>query len=120
MAFRSGDNIYQTSADIYSDNGVSYETVVEFSDLDFKANTALKQIHSFDIAQVGKCTAQFTVGIENTTTTHAVSVVGDFRDRGMVALPLVATHVQPRFVNDDDQFWELNLVNITFNPMGIL
>jgi hypothetical protein len=38
----------------------------------------------------------------------------------MVALPLVATHVQPKFINDDDQFWELNLVNITFNPMGIL
>jgi hypothetical protein len=120
VVFKSGTSIYITSASVYSDNGVNYETVVEFSDLDFKANTALKQVHSFDIAQVGNCTAEFTVGIENKTTTHAVSVVGDFRDRGMIALPLVATHVQPKFTNNDDQFWELNLVNITFNPMGIL
>ena len=120
VVFKSGTSVYQTSASVYSDAGVNYETVVEFSDLDFKNNTALKQIHSFDISQVGNCTAQFTVGIEKKTTTHSVSVVGDFRDRGMVALPLVATHIQPKFTNTDDQFWELNLVNITFNPMGIL
>jgi hypothetical protein len=120
VAFKSGTSVYQTSSSVYSDNGTNYETLVEFSELDFKANTALKQIHAFDISQVGDCTAQFDVGIESQTTTHSIAVSGDFRDRGMVALPIVATHVQPKFINNNDQFWELNLVNITFDSMGIL
>lgn len=120
VVFRSGNEIYITNASVYTDDGVNYEVVAEFSELDFKSNTALKQIHSFDISQVGVCTAEFKVGIENKTTTHQVEVVGDFRDKGMVALPLVATHIQPRFVNNDTAFWELNLVNISFDAMGVL
>jgi len=120
VVFKSGVNIYVTDASVFTDNGTNYEVIAQFSDLDFKENTALKQIHSFDISQVGNCTAIFKVGIENQTTTHQVDVQGDFRDKGMVALPLVATHVSPKFVNNDALNWELNLVNIAYDPMGVM
>jgi len=120
VIFRSGNNIYRTNKNVFTDDTQNYEVIAQFSDLDFKANTALKQIHGFDLAQVGDCTAEFKVGTENKTTTHSVDVSGDFRDAGMVSLPLIATHVSPKFTNNNTTDWSLHLVNIVFDPMGVL
>jgi len=120
VIFRSGDNIYKTDGSVYTDNGTDYEVVAELSQIDFKDNSALKQIHGFDVSQVGTCQAIFSMGIETQITTHTVTITGDFRDSQMIALPVIATHIQPKFINKDSNFWEMNLVNIMFNKMGVL
>jgi hypothetical protein len=127
--FRSGSHLYRSTSTSWKDanpetnSSQIYRVQAEFSDLDFKANTSLKQIHSFDVAQTGACSVSFQVGsgVSSTkTTTHTVTVTGDKRDTGMIALPLIATHVAPTFTNEDSLEWELFLVNLAYDPMGVL
>lgn len=119
LYLRSGDNVYQFSEDVYADNGVNFEVLLELPYMDFKLPGNLKSIYGFDIVQEGEC--YFSMGWDArypTAITDEVRVVGSTRGGGMTPLEVTGTEFSPRFRNTTNEAFRLEALTIYYNDLG--
>lgn len=121
LYLRAGDDVYKLSEDVYTDDGVQYEVLLELPYMDFKTPGQLKRIYGIDLVMEGQC--YFSMGWDARYTdalTPEVRVIGNTRGGGMIPIECCGTEFSPRFRNLDSSAFRLDALTVYYESMGAI
>jgi hypothetical protein len=121
LYLRNGDDIYQLSEEVYTDNGQKFEVLLELPYMDFKKPGDLKRIYGMDVVMEGGC--QFNIGFDARNpdaVTPAFKIKGNTRGGGMIPVEVSGTEFSLRFRNFDDKPFRLDAITLYYESLGPL
>lgn len=119
LYIRCGDNVYKLDTNVHSDQGATYELIIQLPYMDLKTPGMRKIIHGADIVMEGTC--EFSVGydVRNLDAfTDPVQVSGNTRPGGMVPVGCEGTEFSLKFRNTDDKPFRLDAVSLYYDNLG--
>lgn len=119
LYLRNGDDIYQLSDEVYTDNGQKFEVLLELPYMDFKAPGKRKRIYGMNAVLEGSC--QFSVGFDARNpdaVTPAFRMKGNTRGGGMIPVEAYGSEFSLRFRNYDDKPFRLDSVTLFYEALG--
>jgi hypothetical protein len=119
LYFRTGDDVYKLTPDVYTDDGAEYEVLIQLPYMDFKSPGQMKQIYGIDLVMEGECYFSMGFDVRNAAAvTSEVRVVGNTRGGGMVPFEVCGTEFSPQFRNQNDQPFRLDALTVYYNNLG--
>lgn len=121
LYFRSGDNVYQLTDQVSSDDGAFFEALLELPYMDFKSPGQSKVVHGIDLVMEGTC--EFSLGFDARdplAATAPVRVKGNTRGGGVIPIVASGTEFSPRFRNFDDEPFRLDALTVYYDVLGAL
>lgn len=121
LYLRTGDEVYKLTEDVYTDDGVNYEVMLELPYMDFKTPGQLKRIYGIDIVMDGQC--YFSMGWDARNAqaiTDEVRIIGNTRGGGLIPIECCGTEFSPRFRNLDDQPFRLDALTVYYEALGAI
>ncbi|MDH5572491.1 MAG: hypothetical protein OEY89_12050, partial [Gammaproteobacteria bacterium] len=100
---RSGDNVYRIDKNLFTDDGTSYELVMDMAFLDFKRPGVLKQIIGVDAVIQGEADLQLRWDPRDSSLiTDKIPLSGDTRPGEMTPVEVIATSIAPVITSSYD------------------
>lgn len=119
LYLRNGDDIYQLSDEVYTDDGKKFEVLLELPYMDFKAPGDTKRIYGMDAVMEGGC--NFSIGFnaeKPDAVTAPIKIKGNTRPGGMIPVEVCGTELSLRFRNFDDKPFRLDSVTLYYENLG--
>ncbi|WP_231602303.1 hypothetical protein [Herbaspirillum chlorophenolicum] len=119
LYFRSGDDIYRFTADAYTDDGSSFEVLVQLPYMDLKAPGQLKRVVGVDMVVDGECTVSLGYDVRYPdAVTPPVRVRGNTRPGGIIPIEVSGTEFSLILRNLSSKPFRVDAATIYYESLG--
>jgi len=120
LYIRSGDDVYQVDDAVFTDDGTSYEMVMEMPYLDFKLPGVMKQIVGVDAVIQGDADLQLRWDPRDPDLiTDKIPLAGDTRPGSMTPVEVMATAVAPVITSTSNQAVQIDSLTFYYETLGV-
>ena len=120
LYLRSGDTLYKFDAEAYTDDGDSFEVLIELPYQAFKKPSVLKHLVGCDLITKGTGTIQHRYDSSDVSLiTTEIPFSGDTRPGPTYPVDLSVTEVAPVIKNHDDEDFAFYGISYLFENLGV-
>jgi len=117
---REGNNIYKVDKDVYTDNGVSYEALIQTAFLNAKAPGVNKQWWGLDLIVKGTATVSMRFDPNNDLAeTTPYDLTGDTTPDQVTPVEVLSPSLSFIFKNSADEAFQLDSFTAFFRELGV-
>lgn len=119
LYIRCGNSVFKLDPDVHTDQGQTYEVLVQLPYMDLKRPGQLKRVYGADLVIEGRC--EFSVGFDvrdPLAFTDPVRVKGNTRAGGLIPVECCGTEFSLRFRNLDNKPFRLDAVTLYYDTLG--
>lgn len=118
---RDADNLYEVTADQYTDNGTLVDVEIQMAFQDAKSPGVAKQVYGADYVVEGTPDVSFKYDPRDTSKESVpMTIPGDTRPGDVLPVEIVAPAIAPVFRHSLDEAMSIDAITLYFNPLGTI